>query len=120
MLEEIKKRLQSLNYEVSLTDNILIEVIENKVMLEILDNINKREIPHSLNVVVVDRVCGLFLKEKYLSKSLTSDATDKMVTSISEGDIKMTFSQNKSQIEQLFDYLINDKYDFTPYRSVSW
>lgn len=120
MIIEVKNRLHSLKYSLDPKDEYLLEYIYNKNLNEIVNEMGLTEVSETPMNVIIDRSCGEYLKNKYLEGSLEQKYDEKEVLSISEGDIKIVYSENKPKIEQLIDYLINQDFDFSPYRSVTW
>lgn len=119
MIIEVKNRLHSLNFRLEPKDEYLLEYIYNKNLNEITTEVGLTDIlPTPMNVII-DRSCGEFIKNKYLEGSL-ENYDEKVISSISEGDVKIVYSEDKPKIEQLIDYLINIDFDFSPYRSVAW
>lgn len=118
-------RLLSLGYEVEDQDNYLLEHIITKVNSDIIIKTGLTQMPLELNEVITDRICGEYIKTKYLTEYLDEEAEDtslkRSIKSIAEGDLKVTFSdEEKSKVIELTDYLINENFDLTPFRCIKW
>lgn len=120
MKNDIKNRLHELSYTVETEDNFLIDHLIEKNIAYITGNIGNENMPADLQPMFNDRVCGQFLKEKSLQGKLKNFSEEDAITKISQGDLSVTFKSRKNKLDQLFDYLINDNFDFSPYRSVVW
>ncbi len=117
---EIKNRLHSFSYSIDTSDNFLIDTLLNKVTEEIRGEIGKSFIPSEIETFVIDRICGLFLQEKSLKNELGDFDEEYAVSSISEGDLSLSFTTKESKSKQLINYLINKDFDLSPYRSIVW
>ena len=104
-----------------------------RLVAEVLDNINRTELPDGLREVVVDMVAGQFLKEKLVSGGL-DDADGFVLTenaeSITEGDITVKFATSggssgggsrQTQFAAMLDRLIKPHDSvFAAYRRMRW
>ncbi len=120
MILEIKNRLHDLSYDVTIQDNFLIEYLYLKISGETFNDIGNANGNKDLDSFVVDRVCGLFLKQRFLEGKLSSFSEDSAITQIQEGDLSISFREDESKFDRLCDYLINKDFDLSPYRSVVW
>lgn len=108
--ETVVARLAMLGYTVTEDDRGSLEYLIPKCELDILANINHRELPDGLFYTLVDMVAGQFLFHKKASGGLTGFDFEAPVKSISEGDISVTFSgasDGASSAESRFDALLD-------------
>ena len=108
--ETVVARLAMLGYTVTEDDRGSLEYLIPKCELDILANINHRELPDGLFYTLVDMVAGQFLFNKKASGGLTGFDFEAPVKSISEGDISVTFagaSDGASSAESRFDALLD-------------
>ncbi len=120
MILEIKNRLNDLSYDVTIQDNFLIEYLYLKISGETFTAIGNTRGNKELDAFVVDRVCGLFLQQRYLEGKLGEFSENDAVTQIQEGDLSISFREAENKLEKLCEYLINKDFDLSPYRSVIW
>lgn len=123
--ENVVKRLESLKYEVKKEkDDFLIDYIIKMVEQDIKNKTNQSEVHKGLHFVLVERVCGEFLKGMRSSNMLTDEQIEATVTSIKEGDTQVSFDKDSSP-QAIFDAYVlklisygND--DFAKYRRFVW
>ena len=130
MLKNVKKRLQSLNYNVQDGDEWLIMFCIERVENRIKNNCNVNEIPDGLREIAVNMVCGEFLLNMKNSGKLDGfevDVAETAIKRIQEGDtnIEFAFGSGEMTPEQrlnaLIDYLIkNGTVEFSRYRRLRW
>lgn len=122
MIENIKQRLYSLGVDVTEDDNDNIEFCLEKVIKHVKNGCSIAVIPKMLEQVVIDMVCGEFLKIK--RKSFKSGDISKILKSITEGDTRIEYyeTQNDEQkMDTLIEHLLNfGKGDLINYRCIRW
>lgn len=108
--EAVVARLSMLGYTVTDADKAGLEYLIHKCEVDILTNINHRELPKGLFYTLVDMVAGQFLFNKKASGGLEGFDFDAPAKSITEGDISVTFagaSDGSSSAESRFDALLD-------------
>ena len=108
--EAVVARLSMLGYTVTDADNAGLEYLIHKCEVDILTNINHRELPKGLFYTLVDMVAGQFLFNKKAAGGLEGFDFDAPAKSITEGDISVTFagaSDGVSSAESRFDALLD-------------
>lgn len=110
--EAVVDRLAMLGYTVTEDDRGSLEYLIPKCELDILANINHRELPDGLFYTLVDMVAGQFLFDKKAAGGLDGlEGFDfnAPAKSITEGDISVTFagaSDGASNAESRFDAML--------------
>lgn len=124
----IKKRLESLGYEVKEDDKIALTFCIEKVRSTIKNEVNWQDVPKGLEHIAVDMAVGEFL-HGLLQTGQLSDAfdIDTAIKQVSEGDTTVAFAigDGSSSVEQrlnlLIDYLIKGRRDeFSCFRKLRW
>lgn len=108
--EAVVARLSMLGYTVTDADKAGLEYLIHKCEVDILTNINHRELPKGLFYTLVDMVTGQFLFNKKAAGGLEGFDFDAPAKSITEGDISVTFSgasDGASSAESRFDALLD-------------
>lgn len=108
----VKERLLSLGIEVSEEDEKQIEYIE-KCVDEYLKNVYDIEKNEQIAYSRADFICSKFLAEK--KTDFSQEETSRIVKSITEGDISISYGD--------FDYVIDklgDESAFKRYKKVTW
>lgn len=108
--EAVVARLSMLGYTVTDADKAGLEYLIHKCEVDILTNINHRELPKGLFYTLVDMVAGQFLFNKKAAGGLEGFDFDAPAKSITEGDISVTFagaSDGTSSAESRFDALLD-------------
>lgn len=108
--EAVVARLSMLGYTVTDADKAGLEYLIHKCEVDILTNINHRELPKGLFYTLVDMVAGQFLFNKKAAGGLEGFDFDAPAKSITEGDISVTFagaSDGASIAESRFDALLD-------------
>ena len=125
MKEKLIARLLDLGYKYDSTkDESLLTFTTDAVENKIKNRINNTTIPTELSEVVIDMICGEFLKLKKATGQLTEYEFQQIVQSIKEGDTSVTFQSGASP-EQQFDSLVNSmisghEADIIRYRKLVW
>ena len=110
--EAVVARLSMLGYSVTDADKAGLEYLIHKCEVDILTNINHRELPPPLFYILVDMVAGHFLFDKKAAGGLDGlEGFDfnAPAKSITEGDISVTFagaSDGASNAESRFDAML--------------
>lgn len=104
--EAVVARLSMLGYTVTDADKAGLEYLIHKCEVDILTNINHRELPKGLFYTLVDMVAGQFLFNKKAAGGLEGFDFDAPAKSITEGDISVTFA-GASSAESRFDALLD-------------
>jgi len=128
--EDIIERLASLGYTFDEgKDGWVIGFLIEKVTNTIKNKTNLSEIPEGLYQVVVDMVCGEFLKAKKASGDLNGFAANLDVVALkqkSQGDTSVSFAVDKTmsaeeRLEAVIDHLLNyGKPQFLRFRRFVW
>ena len=108
--EAVGARLSMLGYTGKDADKAGLEYLIQKCEMDILTNINHRELPKGLFYTLVDMVAGQFLFNKKAAGGLEGFDFDAPAKSITEGDISVTFagaSDGSSSAESRFDALLD-------------
>ena len=92
--EAVVPRLAMLGYSATEADKPALEYLIAKCRVELLTNINHKEVPEGLFYVLVDMVAGSFLHEKLAAGGLEIEGLDfdQPAKSITQGDIKVDFA----------------------------
>lgn len=98
--EAVVARLSMLGYTVTDADKAGLEYLIHKCEVDILTNINHRELPMGLFYTLVDMVAGQFLFNKKASGGLEGFDFDAPAKSITEGDISVTFAGGQRRVQQ--------------------
>ena len=123
MIDRIRERLISLNYELLSSDDWLIFFSLDVVVNEIKNVCNITEVPQGLEHVVVERTCGRFLMNKKQSGQLES--IDLPLDQVKLGDTTVSFSEQGQSQEMLFNNFVSlllayGKEDILCYRKLRW
>ena len=117
MTNAVMDRLESLAYHIVGEDSLLIKILLDGVTKEILNKCNITELPDELKPMAVDAVCGRFLNEKHSSKQLEDYDFTTAVSSITEGDISISYSSGgTSNPEEIFKACIQGMAELDPYQ----
>lgn len=117
----IARRLGELGYEVSDKDSELLLFCKNKVENHIKNYCNLPAVPDGLNEIFIDRACGEFLFSKQQSGNLNSENFDNCnIKSISEGDVSVTFSDEKVTEKFIEKLLQCGGGELNCYRKIRW
>lgn len=92
--EAVVPRLAMLGYSATEDDKPALEYLIAKCRVELLTNINHKEVPDGLFYTLVDMVAGSFLHEKLAAGGLEIEGVDfaQQPKSITEGDVKVDFA----------------------------
>ena len=92
--EAVVPRLAMLGYSATEADKPALEYLIAKCRVELLTNINHKEVPEGLFYVLVDMVAGSFLHEKLAAGGLKIEGVNfaQQPKSITEGDVKVDFA----------------------------
>ena len=118
MTNAVMDRLESLAYHIVGEDSLLIKILIDGVIKEILIECNITELPDELKPMAVDAVCGRFLDQKHSSKQLEDYDFATAVSSITEGDISVSYSSGGSSTnpEETFKACIKEMAKLNPYK----
>ena len=108
--EAVVARLSMLGYTVTDADKAGLEYLIHKCEVDILTNINHRELPKGLFYTLVDMAAGQFLFNKKAAGGLEGFDFDAPAKSITEGDVSVTFagaSDGASSAESRFAALLD-------------
>jgi len=126
MLEDVKKRLESLGYIFVEDDAWVLGFIILKVEGHIKDQCNTLVVPEGLYQNAVDMVCGELLLGKKGSGQLTGFDLEAAVKSIQEGDTNVTFafgsgsSTPEERLDGLINFLLHSEVNYSSYRKIRW
>ena len=92
--EAVVPRLAMLGYAAAEEDKPALEFLASRCRVELLTNINHKEVPDGLFYVLVDMVAGSFLHDKLAAGGLEIEGVDfsQQPKSITEGDVKVDFA----------------------------
>lgn len=132
-VEAILRRLKSLGYKTTESDDYTIAFCIGKVEEYIKNFCNISELPDGLYHTAVDMVCGEFMRDKLSTGGLNLDGGGTIIaggkiTEIKEGDTTVKFSSTSSSggssstgtIEDLIDKLTQRDGDLMCYRKIKW
>lgn len=88
-MKRVVARLATLGYTSTEADRVSLEYLIPKCELDILANINHRELPDGLFYTLVEMAAGQFLSNKKAAGDLEGFDFDSPVKSITEGDISV-------------------------------
>lgn len=124
--EMVLKRLVSFGYFLKEDDSWELSFLMVKVENQIKNSCNTTSIPEGLFHVATDMICGEFLMNRKNSGRLElSDLDlDGAITSISEGDVSISFDTNSTdeiKFDQLINYLMTKgKGELVCFRRLKW
>ena len=92
--EAVVPRLAMLGYSATEDDKPALDFLISKCRVELLTNINRKEVPEGLFYTLVDMVAGSFLHEKLAAGGLKIEGVNfaQQPKSITEGDVKVDFA----------------------------
>lgn len=127
MIEEVKARLASFDYEVVESDEYMLTFLIQKVENHIKNITNCFRVPEGLFNVAVDMVVGEFLLNKKSIGSLEGFNLETAIKQIQEGDTSITYAIGEGdltpeqRLDLLIDYLMNrGKNELLSYRCIKW
>ena len=127
MLEDVKERLASFDYQVTEADSWMLTFLIQKVENHIKNICNVSTIPEELHEIAVDMVVGEFLLNKKSRGQLEGFDLEAAVKQIHEGDTSVTFAIGdgskapEERLDELILYLMNyGKGKFAAYRCIKW
>lgn len=101
-IDNIKARLLSLGYEATDNDTFALGFLQTKEENYVKHFCNIKEIPECLDPVIIDKICGEFLKQKSVMGSSEEEggssvtATDGVVKKITNGDTTVEYDTSSS------------------------
>lgn len=122
-VQAVIARLCTLGYKKQPIDDIKLEFIIGKTRDYILNFCNIDQIPSALVYTAIDMACGEFLSEKINTGELSLenlDLSSANVSSISEGDTKVTFNDVSQKAQQLINTLLASKEQLYKFRRIAW
>lgn len=127
MIEEVKARLASFDYEVVESDEYMLTFLIQKVENHIKNITNCFQVPEGLFNVAVDMVVGEFLLNKKSIGSLEGFNLEAAIKQIQEGDTSITYAIGEGdltpeqRLDLLIDHLMNrGKNELLSYRCIKW
>lgn len=127
MLEDVKERLASFDYQVTEDDSWMLTFLIQKVENHIKNICNISTIPEELLNIAVDMVVGEFLLNKKSIGSLEGFDLEAAIKQIQEGDTSITYAIGEGdltpeqRLDLLIDYLMNrGKNEIISHRSIKW
>lgn len=119
--QKVCNRLQSLGFY-DVADEMVVEILHNKVTTDILTKCNIKTIPDTHEVFIIDRICGEFLNTKLANGSLSAD-TELITSSVSAGDTSVSFHvdsiSKNDRLQLIFNELMKAG-DFKCLRKMRW
>ena len=128
-VDAVKKRLQSLGYEVKAEDEFALTFCVEKVRSTIKNEINWKDVPEGLEHIAIDMACGEFLNAKrtFAPDDLEVIDLDAAVKEIKTGDTTTVFSigEGSQTDEQRLSAFINHLLtyglsEFNSFRRIRW
>ncbi len=124
-IENILKRLETLNYTIVDSDNFVIAFSIDKVIRNIKNICNISTIPTGLESTAIDRVCGDVLFSKKQTGQIDSTfLSEELISSISIGGTSVSYAKAQSpdeRLNSLISYLINKgEEEFVSFRKLTW
>ena len=126
MLEDVKERLASFDYQVTEADSwmltFLIQKVENHI--KIICNIDC--IPNELSNIVIDMVVGEFLLNKKSMGNLAGFNLETAIKQIQEGDTSITYAIGdgdltpEKRLDLLINYLMDHDKELISHRCIKW
>lgn len=109
MIDKIKQRLEMLGFHVGFADCTLIFYIADKLLSQIRNDTNVKEITEDLEYIIIERAAGEFIMCKKNVGSLDGFDIDNAVAQIREGDVDITYAVGSGSLtpEQRLDFLIS-------------
>lgn len=92
MIDVIKARLREFGYEFVDGDELIVELLEGKSIQYIKHFCNITEIPPCLDYVLMDIICGEFLRLKHITGQLTGAPLEAIVKLIQDGDTRVEYN----------------------------
>lgn len=131
MLEDVKKRLESLGIPVSSAptsaDDVILKFTIDKITNVIKNQTNLSEIPNGLHEIAVDMVMGEFLLAKKTMGQLDIGTLnfELVAKQIQDGDTNVSFAVSEKttpegQFNAFVNYLRHNDVDFVKYRVLTW
>lgn len=127
MLEDVKERLASFDYQVTEADSWMLTFLIQKVENHIKNICNVSTIPEELLNIAIDMVVGEFLLNKKSIGSLKGFDLEAAIKQIQEGDTSITYAIGdgdltpEKRLDLLIDYLMNrGKNELLSYRCIKW
>ena len=92
--DAVVPRLAMLGYTATEGDRPALKYLIGKCRVELLTNINHKELPDGLSYTLADMVAGSFLHDKLAAGDLEIEGVDfsQQPKSITEGDVKVDFA----------------------------
>lgn len=92
--DAVVPRLAMLGYSATEADRPALEYLIAQCRVELLANINHKEVPEDLFYTLLDMVAGSFLHDKLAAGALEIEGVDfsQQPKSITEGDVKVDFA----------------------------
>jgi len=126
-IDKVYKRLGSLGYAITESDDWAISFAIQKVENNIKNSCNVTSIPDGLNQEAIDMICGEFLFLKKQSGKLEGFNLDAALKSVQAGDTTVTFAVGQGsmtpeqRLDALLSYLITKgRGEFACYRKIKW
>lgn len=126
MLDDVKSRLATMNYEVKASDEMLLAFSIGKVTQTICNDCNVSEIPDGLKYVAIDMVVGEFLlaKQTYAPDDLAGLDLSGAVKQIQAGDTAVVFADgtdDSAKLTSYINYLLSaGREQFSCFRKIRW
>lgn len=129
-VEAVKKRLESLGYEVKENDEFSLTFCVDKVCSSIKNEINWAEVPEGLEHIAIDMAVGEFLlaKKTFAPDDLEGfDLDYAAIKQIQEGDTNTVFATGEGsmtpeqRLTSFINYLLSyGKAEFNSFRRIRW
>lgn len=128
-VDAVKKRLQSLGYEVKAEDEFALTFCVEKVRSTIKNEINWKDVPEGLEHIAIDMACGEFLNAKrtFAPNDLEAIDLDAAVKEIKTGDTTTVFSigegsqTDEQRLSAFINYLLTyGLSEFNSFRRIRW
>jgi hypothetical protein len=125
MIEDVKKRLLSLDYKVVEIDTPLLNILIEKVNSETKSFCGVTTIPDESKGILVDMVTGEFLMTMKNSGQDLKIDLDSAVSSVQTGDTNVTMAKGiltpEQRLDRLINYLMKErKKELVDIRRITW
>jgi hypothetical protein len=107
LIDDIKNRLKMIGYEWKKEDEIVINLVIDKVESSIKTRCSIDEIPSELKQIIVDRVCGDFLFSLKSTGNLEGFNFEASIKEIKDLDTTVVYAVGSDSSEKQFDLLID-------------
>ena len=126
MLEDVKERLASFDYQVTEADSWMLTFLIQKVENHIKNTCNVSTIPEELLNIAIDMAVGEFLLNKKSMGNLAGFNLETAIKQIQEGDTSITYAIGdgdltpEKRLDLLINYLMDHDKELISHRCIKW